>query len=439
MAETTGPRWAPRWDLRRRERATTAVLRAPATSRISAQCRARQARGGDRRESWRHGRRDGGGENELTHWTQVLFNVSVVEFVLLAALTALQWVRHRIRGAGWVALSFAILGGVSLAVKIDPSLVTNQNVAKSLIALLLLMPYCLFRFAASFRTPSLVVRALALAVTVGIVAFTFSLHVPAAPGVPATAELPRLPRLLRSGVRLPVQLRRRQLVRGRAGRAADRRHADAPAGHRRGRARGPGGGRRPRAAGARPSGSSRGRSPWSMGVLFLMALVLPLLPAGLLEPQGGRGVPPGHRRARVGRRLEGRGRAPAAPRVRPRGRVEGRPPGQRRHRRGALPGVARQRPVGPVGGGRRRGGREGPPHHGADAQRRDPLAGRQHQPVHAVLRQRRAAQARPAGQHGRARDRALRDGRADGVPGLARRAHRPGQPHPVHGPAGGGA
>ena len=111
----------------------------------------------------------------MTHWTQVLLNVSVVEFVLLAALTALQWARHRIRGAGWVALSFALLGGVSLAVKIEPSLITNQHVAKWLIALLLLVPYCLFRFAASFRTPSLVVRGLALAVTAGIVAFTFSL------------------------------------------------------------------------------------------------------------------------------------------------------------------------------------------------------------------------------------------------------------------------
>ena len=94
----------------------------------------------------------------MTHWTHVLSNVSLVEFVLLAALTTLQWVRHRILGAGWVALSFAILGGVSLALKIDPGLVTNQNVAKSVVALLLVMPYCLFRFAATFRTPGVPVR-----------------------------------------------------------------------------------------------------------------------------------------------------------------------------------------------------------------------------------------------------------------------------------------
>ena len=121
----------------------------------------------------------------MTHWTHVLSNVSLVEFVLLAALTTFQWVRHRIRGAGWVALSFAILGGLSLVLKIDPGLVANQYVAKSVIALLLVMPYCLFRFAATFRTPSPAVRALAIFVTVAIVAFTFTLKYLPAPGFPA--------------------------------------------------------------------------------------------------------------------------------------------------------------------------------------------------------------------------------------------------------------
>jgi diguanylate cyclase (GGDEF)-like protein len=108
-----------------------------------------------------------------------------VEFVLLAALTTLQWVRHRIRGAGWVALSFAILGGLSLALKIDPGLVANQNVAKALIALLLVMPYCLFRFAATFRVPSRTVRYLAVVLTVGIVLFTFTLQYLPTPGFPS--------------------------------------------------------------------------------------------------------------------------------------------------------------------------------------------------------------------------------------------------------------
>jgi diguanylate cyclase (GGDEF)-like protein len=109
----------------------------------------------------------------VTHWTQALANVSLVEFVALAALTALQWMRHRIRGAGWVALSFAILGGLSLTLKVDPHVVNNQMVAKVLVALLLVMPYCLFRFATSFRRPNLAVRSAAVVVTAAIVAFTF--------------------------------------------------------------------------------------------------------------------------------------------------------------------------------------------------------------------------------------------------------------------------
>ncbi len=120
----------------------------------------------------------------MQHWTQVLTNVSLVEFVLLAALTTLQWIRHRIRGAGWVALAFAILAGISLVVKYDQSLLLHLTAAKVLIALLLVMPYCMFRFAASFRQPHVAIRGLAIAVTVGIVAFTFTLQYLPLPGSP---------------------------------------------------------------------------------------------------------------------------------------------------------------------------------------------------------------------------------------------------------------
>lgn len=120
----------------------------------------------------------------MEHWIQVLSNVSLWEFVLLAALTTLQWIRHRIRGAGWVALSFAILGGISLVAKYDSGLFVHLTPVKVLLALLLVMPYCLFRFAASFRQPSIVVRALAIAVTIAIVVFTFTLQYLPLPGFP---------------------------------------------------------------------------------------------------------------------------------------------------------------------------------------------------------------------------------------------------------------
>ena len=120
----------------------------------------------------------------VEHWIHVLSDISLVEFVLLAALTALQWVRHRINGAGWVAVSFAILAVISLVAKYEPGWITHLTVAKVLIALLLIMPYCLFRFAASFHEASDVVRVLAVALTVGIVVFTFTLqHLPF-PGAP---------------------------------------------------------------------------------------------------------------------------------------------------------------------------------------------------------------------------------------------------------------
>jgi diguanylate cyclase (GGDEF)-like protein len=119
----------------------------------------------------------------VEHWIQVLSDISLVEFVLLAALTALQWIRHRIRGAGWVAISFAILGGISLVAKVAPGWVADITVAKVLIALLLVMPYCLFRFATSFRDASDAVHVVAVAMTIAIVAFTFWLQSLPFPGV----------------------------------------------------------------------------------------------------------------------------------------------------------------------------------------------------------------------------------------------------------------
>ncbi len=121
----------------------------------------------------------------MEHWTQVLTNIALVEFVLLAALTTLQWIRHRIRGAGWVALTFALLGGLSLLLKFDLSLFEHLIVAKTLIALILVVPYCLFRFAASFRQPSLAMRVLALAMTIGIIVFTYTLSSLPSPYTPA--------------------------------------------------------------------------------------------------------------------------------------------------------------------------------------------------------------------------------------------------------------
>ena len=77
--------------------------------------------------------------------------------------------------------------------------------------------------------------------------------VPAGTGVPGATALPGLSDLVPGGLRLPLQLRGRVAVPGGPRRAPHRRHADAPPGRRRGRARDPGGGGRARTAGRRPS------------------------------------------------------------------------------------------------------------------------------------------------------------------------------------------
>ena len=110
--------------------------------------------------------------------------------------------------------------GLSLALKIDPGLVTNQNVAKTLIALLLVMPYCLFRFAATFRTPSRFVRVPGHRAHGRHRALHVHPHVPAGTGIPGAAALPGLPDRIRGGVRVPVRVRRRLTAPGRPGRAA---------------------------------------------------------------------------------------------------------------------------------------------------------------------------------------------------------------------------
>jgi diguanylate cyclase (GGDEF)-like protein len=125
-----------------------------------------------------------GGEGTLEYWTRVLENVSLVEFVLLAVVTCVQWLRHRIH-VGWAALTFGLLGGISLLTRVDPSLLTNEAAVKTLIAMLVLVPYCLFRFATSFRDASPVVDFVALALTVCVIATTLALQHRPVPGLPS--------------------------------------------------------------------------------------------------------------------------------------------------------------------------------------------------------------------------------------------------------------
>ena len=138
----------------------------------------------------------------MTHWTHVLANISTVEFVLLAALTLGQWLRHRICGTGWAAGAFAILAGTLLVSDIQPSFLTNDDVVKPLIAVVMLLPYCLFRFVTAFRQPSLAVRHTVAAMTAVIIGLTFAL-----PQLPVAGEAaPPHFALYRALVSLPLSL-----------------------------------------------------------------------------------------------------------------------------------------------------------------------------------------------------------------------------------------
>jgi diguanylate cyclase (GGDEF)-like protein len=117
-----------------------------------------------------------------------LRDVSLVEFVLLSLIAVTQWVRHRIRGAGWAALAFGILGAISVLSKAitqwDPTLLTNLWFDKALIASVLLLPYFLFRFAASFGPTRRATHIGAVTMTLVVVLATVLLRYFPFPGEP---------------------------------------------------------------------------------------------------------------------------------------------------------------------------------------------------------------------------------------------------------------
>lgn len=95
-------------------------------------------------------------------------------FSALAVVAVYQFVRHRSPPAAWAAATFSILGIVVLASRFvpeDPGTGTLWA-RKLLIALVVLFPYCLFRFGTSFHQAGTALHAAANAITgvaVGVV------------------------------------------------------------------------------------------------------------------------------------------------------------------------------------------------------------------------------------------------------------------------------
>ncbi len=78
----------------------------------------------------------------------------LVVFVGLGVTAFVQWGRRRDRAAGWLAATFGVLAYVVLMGRLipdDPSGAVLQLLSKSVLAVLVLFPYFLYRFAGSFR------------------------------------------------------------------------------------------------------------------------------------------------------------------------------------------------------------------------------------------------------------------------------------------------
>ena len=112
----------------------------------------------------------------------VLGHVNVFVFAAIAFVCLAQWQRRRDQPARWAALTFALLAGVALAGEIVEAVSDPEELGawyeRAVIAAIVLFPYLLFRFGASFRRPPRAVEILAAGLTLAVVAWSFFVEIP---------------------------------------------------------------------------------------------------------------------------------------------------------------------------------------------------------------------------------------------------------------------
>src|SRR5690348_1570528 len=89
----------------------------------------------------------------VTGLQQSLTDLVSAEFVALFVLSVWQWRRYGARGAGWAAGSFGLLAAISVTsfgLQHAGVLMPPSWLIKTLLSGVLLVPYALYRFAASF-------------------------------------------------------------------------------------------------------------------------------------------------------------------------------------------------------------------------------------------------------------------------------------------------
>lgn len=122
---------------------------------------------------------------------EVLGYVQLVLYVGLGLIALIQWRRRGGKPAAWVAATFVALASVVVISELLPEddvSGTVDVVQRLVIAILVLFPYFLFRFMASFESPGRVLHALSALLTIATIVATFLLdHFPE-PDEPRTDE-----------------------------------------------------------------------------------------------------------------------------------------------------------------------------------------------------------------------------------------------------------
>ena len=105
-----------------------------------------------------------------------LGQLTTVAYVVLGLLGLLHWRRQRTKQSGWLAATFLVLGVVLLVAEALPQNPEEDSLAlfrRLIIAVLLLFPYFLFRFSATFEKPSPFLELFAGGMTALVVVWSF--------------------------------------------------------------------------------------------------------------------------------------------------------------------------------------------------------------------------------------------------------------------------
>ena len=116
----------------------------------------------------------------LEQISELLAHITTGAYVLLAVVSVLQWRRHRSRPAMWLSLTFLVIGGVILIGEFLPEPPATSSIIELVrrinLAALLMFPYFLFRFSASFEPAPRMGEMYAAAMTGGVI--VWSLFIP---------------------------------------------------------------------------------------------------------------------------------------------------------------------------------------------------------------------------------------------------------------------